>query len=315
MRANISVGEEVSVISWSANIDITLCFSYVEIVKVDLQTGTHQLLLLARCPYTDHDTLFHHPILSGALAAVGTSITGRDDTHLILDWKAQSSFLFVGPSVCACAQISQTPWLIYIKEGISSLALVPGHLILKPFVRHPAEGVQRVQELHVISHDALTPHFRHTNIGVDGSEAFSPVSPDDLTKLLTWSGDAWITNMSVHASPLRADEYRVWLYGINYSDTEPVAATWCSRLCIASGQWRLGPHRPFAYRQMHPTFTYAGHLLTWSNGKQHIRSITASSERGELNTEGVALTMNLTSYSGALSYFSSDTTIVIKHYK
>jgi hypothetical protein len=210
--------------------------------------------------------------------------------------------------------------LIYIKEDNSILALVPGHLILKPSVlmsmNHP-EGLRRVQELHVISHDALNPHFRRTNIGVDGSEEFTPVSPDQLPKLLTLSrDDVSITGMSVHASPLCADIYRVWLCGTNYSNNEPFVAA--AQLCIASGQWRRDPYLSFTNGRTHPKYTYAGHSLSWSDGKHYIRSVSAPSKRSEVDIEERAESVNITPYSGALTYLKGPPlapTIVIKYYK
>jgi hypothetical protein len=297
----------------------------VEIVKVDLQTGTHQLLLLVRCPDTDYENPFQHPILSGALAAVTSRVAAL---HIILDWEAQSFFIVKDRSqgvrlVCECPQRSQMRLLIYIQGRSSIIALVPGHILLKPSVNHP-EGVRQDEELRVISHDALIPHFRGTNIGVDGSAEFNAVSSDQLSELLTLScGEDRIHDMSVHASPLRADEHRVWLYGWNFSDNKPSA--WCSRLCITSGQWRVGPHLPLTNPQLFPKFTYAGHLLTWTSdataphwggGKMYIRSMSSPLEGAEVDQQRA---ISITPYSGAMTYFKVPTTgpiiIVIKYYK
>ena len=91
MRANLSVGEEVSRIWWSANSDITLCFSYVEIVKVDVRTGAHRNLLVARAPDTKYDAPFNCPVILGPLAAVG-SLT---QTYFLVNWEAQTSLVLL----------------------------------------------------------------------------------------------------------------------------------------------------------------------------------------------------------------------------
>jgi hypothetical protein len=77
----------------------------MEIVEIDLQTGRHEVILVAPCPAADthYNYPFFYPAINGALATVSISSTRRDDTHSILEWKAQSCFLLVGVEARGCS--------------------------------------------------------------------------------------------------------------------------------------------------------------------------------------------------------------------
>ncbi|KAJ6449206.1 hypothetical protein C8R45DRAFT_147174 [Mycena sanguinolenta] len=70
--------------------------NYVEIVSVDLQSGTQNHLLTARAPDSDpaYDTSLSDPAMCGNLAAVNT-----DRQHMIINWAAKSYFIFDGHAV------------------------------------------------------------------------------------------------------------------------------------------------------------------------------------------------------------------------
>ncbi|KAJ7229530.1 hypothetical protein B0H12DRAFT_225125 [Mycena haematopus] len=69
--------------------------NYVEIVSVDLQTGTHNCLLTARAPDSGHDNLFSDPVICGAFAAVSTNARSRNE-YMIVNWRTQSFFVVQG---------------------------------------------------------------------------------------------------------------------------------------------------------------------------------------------------------------------------
>ncbi|KAJ7452650.1 hypothetical protein FB451DRAFT_1282771 [Mycena latifolia] len=264
----------------------------VEIVELDVRQGTHDVLLFTGTPDTYYDDPFRDPVLlHGALAAV--SITGRENTILLFDWKAQSVFALVG------------------NEGYSALiALIPGHVILK------AASSNGGEQIHLISNDALPTH----PISTSGSVPLVPW--DDIPKLSTLSDpDAWgwepFQQMWVHASPIRNGEYRIWLYNSYYLvNTQPYGSFWSYRLSIAPGrppQWHERPMAPSRGDAYYVAMTYSGHVLLFTNSRSLIIRIAAP-ESGEVDLAGHGQHVQVSPYSGAITY-STHNSIVIRYFK
>ncbi|KAJ6476841.1 hypothetical protein C8R45DRAFT_365684 [Mycena sanguinolenta] len=73
--------------------------NYVEMVNLDLETGTHTSLLIARAPDSDEGGLFSGPVICGALAVASMPIDAGRKCAIVLNWKEQSYFVLHGRSV------------------------------------------------------------------------------------------------------------------------------------------------------------------------------------------------------------------------
>jgi hypothetical protein len=65
--------------------------SYVEIVELDVRIAVCRSLLVLRAPDTDYEYPFHHPIVMGELAVVGT----RFQPYFLVNWKTQTALVLL----------------------------------------------------------------------------------------------------------------------------------------------------------------------------------------------------------------------------
>jgi hypothetical protein len=63
----------------------------VEIIKLDVRTGAHRNLLVARAPDTKHGTPFNCPVIFGPLAAVCIA----NQLPFLLNWEVQTSLVLL----------------------------------------------------------------------------------------------------------------------------------------------------------------------------------------------------------------------------
>ncbi|KAJ6510603.1 hypothetical protein C8R45DRAFT_1161325 [Mycena sanguinolenta] len=201
---------------------------YVEIVNLDLQTGTHTSLLVAHIPDPGYVDIFHDLAICGSLAAVSLSVESGGDLYVIVNWGEKES----------------------IKDTKLHGALIPGHVLLSNRDR-----------LHLISSDTLRTHWAPI-IPPGGLAEFSLVSLSDISKRMSIeASDAKRHLHSIYAyeNPIREGYYSVWIYSTNrmpYRD-----AFFSYRLSISANeelQWfrrtrfvfepGLNPHHPITFR-------------------------------------------------------------------
>ncbi|KAF7349493.1 hypothetical protein MSAN_01739600 [Mycena sanguinolenta] len=199
------------------------------------------------------------------------------------------------------------------------IALIPGHILFTD-----------PHFLHFISSNTLGDHWAWI-IGTDGPAQFSLVSVTDIPKLRTFKAsdaEQSFGEIYVHESPIRDDDYSVWIYGtshrarrgalLSYRLSIPTSgdAQWCLRI-----QSMVQPDQEMEY--FFETVTYCGHRLysTLADPKQTIFSgaLPVPSPR----TVQVELAMRLIAgqqhvdiapYSGALTY-STESSIVVQYYR
>ncbi|KAF7353479.1 hypothetical protein MSAN_01537500 [Mycena sanguinolenta] len=249
--------------------------AWVEIVNLNLRTGTRDVLLLARAPDFALSVPFLQPVILGALATVKMYI----DTYMIIDWTAHLYMILRAPS-----------------DNTSQIALIPQHILL--MTRSPS---LTGQQIHLISIDALHALWTPTS-SVDGPLKFSLISAEDIPKLSTFEhtddGHS-VHKMYVHDSPLQDGEYRVWIRGGTGYATEPTLSSY--RLSIPTHghpQWYQRNRLAVSGASDH-AISYCGHALS----STLIREFSRQTEF-----------FDLTQYSGALIRFTRST-IVIRYYK
>ncbi|KAJ7088469.1 hypothetical protein B0H15DRAFT_841454 [Mycena belliarum] len=267
--------------------------NFVEIVELHTRHGTHRILLFAGVHDTPGDEPFSNPVVCGALAVVALDTGEKDTTLLVFDWKAQSAFA-----------------LDYPREPPPLFALVPGHLLLT------ATSSAGDQELHLIAHAALpTPP-----LSADGRPTRLPWAAIPILSTLrdqaAWTWEVF-HRMAVHASPVRAGEYRVWLCGAyQREDTHSYGAVHSYRLVLpgaagAPPAWHA--RRPHAAQGLTSqlALSYAGHAL---GPGDFILRIDAPAARGGFDVGGAGDFLHLSAYSGAVTY-STSRVIVIQYFK
>ncbi|KAJ7452638.1 hypothetical protein FB451DRAFT_1565910 [Mycena latifolia] len=249
--------------------------NFLGIIHVDLIKGTHDVLLFIRTPNTPYDNAFHDPVICGPLAAV--NISGSINTHLIFDWKAQSAFIAVG-----C-------------PGYSSLiALIPGHVVLK------VASSDEEEQLHVISNTALPTH------PISATGITASVSWDRIPKLSTLDDldarDDWgkFYQLTVHASPIRDGDYRIWLHNAaNSADTNFYGPVWSYQLSLpiyGPPQWRRRPpgRAPGPHEIYYHAVTYSGHMLIYARPRSliiHANTLFECEVGFELSGQGKSITL------------------------
>jgi len=273
--------------------------NYVQVVRVDLQTGTQSHLFVGRAPDTDYDNPFSLPTIRGALAVVTTN--SEPDRHMIVNWRAQSYFIL------QCKE-----------ESPSMIALIEQHVVLRTSsLEDEGEDGEEQTQLHIISNDALRAYWAPA-FAIDGPVEFAVALVEDIPKLSTFVDtdlDQSFGYMSVLESPLQDGAYRVWLHGSIYSaDNRRL----CYQLSIPVGgepQWRRRCQASELAASLIHTVPYFGHTLFHSiSGGYTISPPISSSEfvRVELSSAGDHL--DVAPYSGAITY-STRTSIVIQYYK
>ncbi|KAF7349486.1 hypothetical protein MSAN_01738900 [Mycena sanguinolenta] len=286
-----------------ADVKIMVCFtaflnaetrSYVEIVDLDLQTGTHNSLLVARVPNSDDTDPFSRPAVCGALAAVRLSVD-LGELYMIVNWRKK---LYL---------VLQANDLNTRLHG----ALIPGHILFSEEAR-----------LHLISSDMLSSHWAPI-IATDGCTEPSPVFLKDIPKLRTLDAshtEQRFDSIYAHESPIRDGRYSVWIYSKRHVHRDFLSY----RLSIPANEepeWSqrtrstLQPGRSYSY---HP-ITYCGHSIT-SRGHQRgpftifsVASVSFGTAEVEL-PPSAAIHTDIAPYSGALTY-STDSSIVIQYYR
>ncbi|KAJ6472436.1 hypothetical protein C8R45DRAFT_1077967 [Mycena sanguinolenta] len=278
---------------------------FIEIVNVDLRTGTYNCLLAARAPYS---TFFGDPVICGALAAVRL-----DSGYMIINWREKSHFIIRGD----CPQ-----------DWNHRFALIPQHIVVLE-----TSFLPRIQ-IHLISNAATETYFSPT-MGLDlisndtSGTLFSPtMCLDDVAELsAVWAEEMpklhtfhYITpqvfydnvylGMDIHASPIRDADYRVWIRGTSYGldsfqlsipdDREP--------------QWRQRKAIPLPGVPSYsgPVLKYDGH--EWGIGMYSPSSIANPLLRLFPDLDFVD-SVELATYSGAITYLTDESTIVIQYYK
>ncbi|KAF7353482.1 hypothetical protein MSAN_01537800 [Mycena sanguinolenta] len=264
--------------------------NYVEMVRVDLQTGTHNSLLATRAPDSGFSNPFYHPVIFGALAAVKMINAGRD-TYMIVNWRKRSHLiLHVRPGT--------TLQILFIREHIMLMTC----------------PLPRQEQIHLISNKMLESYWAPT-IGVDRAAKFSPVFVEDIPKRCTFehTDGQPFHKMYIHQNPLRDDDYRVWIRGTKYA-----ANLSCYRLSILTHgqpQLRLQRRSVVSGAMVHPV-SYSGHSLGYCRAS----GWTVVSPRSSKELGGAQLPFckvehaDLAAYSGALIH-STRSTIVIQYYR
>ncbi|KAJ6472505.1 hypothetical protein C8R45DRAFT_1078011 [Mycena sanguinolenta] len=259
--------------------------NYVEVVTVDLQTGTQNCLLTARAPDSDYDNPFSYPGICGTLAMASTD-SGRNQ-YMIVDWAAQSYFI----------------------DTTLRIALVPQHIIL---LNPSLDGESQI---HLISNDALRTYLVRT-IGGDGAMKFSPVLAEDIPKLSTFADthmEQAFSDMHVCESPLREGNYRVWIRGTNYA-----AKTDGLFSCTLSLPLNEKPHwcqrsRSVESGALYYAVSYSGHSLRYEETGGYTVFSAASSPprkpaRVELPSSGDYI--DVAQYGGTLTYSTHSSVVV-----
>ncbi|KAJ7463287.1 hypothetical protein FB451DRAFT_1266059 [Mycena latifolia] len=280
--------------------------NYIEIVDLDLRTGIHDVLLVTRAPETRYDDPFSCPKICGTLAAV--CITSLQENHLIIDWKMKVSIV-----------------LTCYPPGLSLIALIPGHIILKTV----SDGGE--DEVHLIAADAVHRHGVPV-AGLEGPVAFPAVSESQIPKLFTHrivsspfppDPSVWqfFDQMSVRESPVRRGTYRLWLYmseKLSQRTAHQFHATLCSFDLSFSGapewRWRARTHAPALRGMMYRQITYSGHTQVFdAYGVQHEQILppVLASARGRVDLEGRGDVVDVAPYSGALTYATHASVVIL----
>ncbi|KAJ7259991.1 hypothetical protein B0H12DRAFT_1231927 [Mycena haematopus] len=256
--------------------------NFVEIVSLNVHTGTHDSLLVTDLPGSAPGDVYYRPIVNGPIAAADNG----DSSLMIIDWRARSYF------VVQCDDDEEM-----------GLALIPQHIILLV----SSSGKDKI---HLISTDALHPYWAPIiDIGVPAE--FSPISVEDIPKLSTIENndtEQSFVNMYVHESPVRDGEYRVWIHCIN---SEAHSAGLLSyRLSIPNNrdpQWYLRSWSgESGYSSGFALFvSYSGHAYADSG----ILSATSLLETVPVG-EDFVIDLDITAYSGAVTYFTEEALVI-----
>ncbi|KAF7349496.1 hypothetical protein MSAN_01739900 [Mycena sanguinolenta] len=275
--------------------------NYVEMVRLNLQTGIHTSLLIARAPGTRHPHALRDPAVCEALAAV--RLTEAEPLYMIINWKENLYFI--------------------VRSGHPDIklhgALIPGHILLSD----PQQS-----RLHLISSDVVGSHGTPT-LGMNDLAEFSYISVGDVPKLSTFvdsdTEQLEFGPMYVHDSPIRDGEYSIWRYGKrSVADSGVFLSHRLSIQTNGESQWcrrtRSALQPGSAYYSDHP-ITYHGHFFGVGTFQEHgvlaICSAAAASP-GTVQAidvpDGAASHIDIAPYAGALTY-STDSSIVIQYYE
>ncbi|KAJ6462263.1 hypothetical protein C8R47DRAFT_1240171 [Mycena vitilis] len=155
-------GWDALVIMTHSTSTFILFVSHVEMIRLDLQSGVGDTLFSTRVPNSSYDNPSSLLSIRGALALVATG----EDSHMILDWVTKSYFILKGRPV-----------------RHNAVLLLPQHVIVRtPSIRQDEDDEE--DEIHIIAHDALRPHWAPTSV-VGPTGDFASVQPHNLQKLST----------------------------------------------------------------------------------------------------------------------------------
>ncbi|KAJ7172805.1 hypothetical protein C8R43DRAFT_674958 [Mycena crocata] len=292
--------------------------SWVQIIEVDLSKGNHRLLLTIRTPdrNNSHDP-FYAPDICGRRAIVAMDF--RQANYFVIDWKLGCAFVLE----CDLIRGAKRP---------SQLALIPGHLVLKTL------SFDRKDTIHLIPNASLDPHW-FPAAEFNGGDGYHYVRDYHLPKRSTLSAsqpDTWkrIARMSVHESPLRHGEYRVWLQGTTDDPPEgsfTPAKLWCYRLSLQYNQppqWRREMPGTAWGECAYPHITFSGHTLVRrsSRGRRHWvipSGLTPENDEVELRSCAKEAhlsgcingdSVDMAAYSGVVTYCTL-TSIIILYFR
>ncbi|KAF7353474.1 hypothetical protein MSAN_01536900 [Mycena sanguinolenta] len=257
---------------------------FIEIVSVNLRTGTHTLLLAARAPKSQSMHPFFQPVICGALAAV------RFDSVylLIMNWRAKSNVL------------------VHTHVSESLFGLIPRHIIV----------LTAQHKLHLISNDAIGTYFSPT-VSLEKSVTFFAVLLEKIPKVHTFHAmntEQSFRNMSIHASPICDADYRVWLRGWNNAAyTTGLLSYQLSIPTNGEPQWHLRK----AGMTGAQLATYSGHVLHYQVSRRGwtVVSPGPSPANPRLLLFRDMDLVDLAAYSGALTCSAVDSPIVILYYQ
>ncbi|KAJ6476856.1 hypothetical protein C8R45DRAFT_1102156 [Mycena sanguinolenta] len=275
--------------------------NYVEIVNLNLQTGTHASLLIARAPDSVNDNVFSDPAICGALVVVGLNVPDlAENLRMIFDLEKNS---------CLIVQSNDL-------ERQFHFALTPGYILLS-----------EEDQLHLISGDALSATWAPI-IATNGPAEFVPVFVKDIPKLKTIEASHTEHMVYAHASPIRDGHYSFLIYGshrggrrgasLSYQLSIPTYGEpqWCQ------GTLPVGDPDLDLYR-ISDAVTFSGHRLY--RGGTHMAPVYAIFSTASASTSPrivqaglppivVGQEVDIAPYSGALTYFTN-LLIVVQYYR
>ncbi|KAJ7164284.1 hypothetical protein C8R46DRAFT_1099222 [Mycena filopes] len=271
--------------------------NYIQIVELDPRSSTIANLLQVPCPSTSYDNPFAGPVIRGGVATV--ALSPYLNSQLVLDWKSQLAFVIDSSETDA-----------------HLMDIIPGHLILQS-----SDSVDASIYLYLINvQDALRAH----GVPLDGDTAFNSVTVDQLPKILTQEVVIPGANprfkadqrLCVHARPLHRDAYRIWFYSA-------AAALLCSYDLVLAPTpvWRERTRTPPRTGVYYQEIAYSGHAQSFERVPQHgvvhqilPPIIPVSLTRGELNLGSAADPIDVSPYSGALT-FATDSDVVVLYFR
>ncbi|KAJ6553284.1 hypothetical protein B0H19DRAFT_1156092 [Mycena capillaripes] len=266
--------------------------NYLEVVGVNLETGTYNTLLAVRAPDSDYDSPFSMPLIRGALVAVG--INTQLDKYMFVDWREQCYFILQCPGMPP-----------------SRIALVERHIVLQTTLLDGAE-------IHIIANDTLRNYWTPITT-IDAHSEFTLVRAADIPKHSTFVVTEVyqsFDHISVVDSPLQDDHYRVWIYGTIYSSgTSGILGYQLSIPRTGPPQWRTRVHASEVAPSLHHTVPYSGHTFhQFFRSGYHIFPPTSSCKNLRVKLPPSVIYVDVAPYSGALTY-ATGTSIVIQYYK
>ncbi|KAJ7718638.1 hypothetical protein B0H16DRAFT_1608854 [Mycena metata] len=271
--------------------------TYVKVLQMDLQTGTHRVLLTLQIRQA---RVLSNLLICGELIAI--AMTPERETYLFLNWKTQSACLFR----------SKLPL---------DLVLLPHHIVLKT----PSSADE--DEIHVISPTELRAHWVRIR-GPDSLttlDTFPPLLFEDAVKLFTTrirlapalprAAEFGLplsprSTFVAHEDPLRRDSYRIWTYTSRRRAGTPqfLAGMHSFHLVTSASDPSRIEWRERTATQVLPHLTYRG--ITYSGHGLLDADVTGSWEvvapgsrvHGVLYLADVGSFVHLGPYSGALTY-------------
>ncbi|KAF7353476.1 hypothetical protein MSAN_01537200 [Mycena sanguinolenta] len=261
---------------------------FIEIVSVNLRTGTHIPLLAARAPDSQAMYPFFQPVICGALAAVKFH-----SEYLIMNWRAKSNVIVHG------------------HDSHSQFALIPQHLIVM------TPSINGESQIHLISSDIIKTYLLPV-IALDDPAEFPSFSVEEIPKVHTFHAtntEQSFQNMDIHASPIHEAEYRLWIWGLNHAANKDALVSYQLSIPInGEPQWRLRCHGMLEGTQL---VSYSGHVLHYevSRGGWTIIPPDPLTANPRLQLFRELDFVHLTTYSGAMACPTVQSTIVIQYYR
>ncbi|KAJ7473186.1 hypothetical protein B0H11DRAFT_2037543 [Mycena galericulata] len=287
----------------------------LEVVNVDLRSGTSDLLFAAYSPSPLTFHFYGRPTICGEFVVI--SARPNRDVFLVLNWKTRSAFLLV----------CQEGWR-------SELLLFPRHVLLKTMDNTETD------ELRLLSCAEFIPHWTqlagpvaHLDLAMRLSLTSVPIAhiPALVTQRIELPNSVHSRSsppscrVSVRADPLRESTYRVWVYLLHQDDrTESLRVTMrCYRLSCGPGTqvvWResISANSPAGAKIPYngtSGITYSGHALALDDEERQ-RIMALPSVWGEQDVDLVDCGdyIDVSAYSGAVTYATFNS-IVILYFK